>query len=171
VRFPVGKRILLFSQLSRLALRLIWPPIQEVQEAVNKGQKQRGCRGGHLLLRSTEVKNVLNYTYPNPHAFMVCTFTFGTHLIQLPSKPATENIYTASRVPSCYLFSFLPQKYQKTLKLVRKCIQNQPFHDGKLCQWVSGAGNDTPSDKELHCWENLKCFCTVQQNSPNTIFK
>jgi len=64
-----------------LALGLIQPPIQWVPEAVNKGQKQQGRRGGHFLSRSTEVKNALNYTYPNPHAFMVCT-----HLIHLATK-------------------------------------------------------------------------------------
>jgi len=96
VRFPVEKIILLFSQLSRSALELIQPPIQRVPKAGNKGQKQRGRRGGHLLSHSTEVKNVLNFTYPNPHTFIVCTFTFGIHLIHLPTKSAKENIYTAS---------------------------------------------------------------------------
>jgi hypothetical protein len=115
VRFPVGKRVLLFSKLSRLALRLIQTPIQWVPEVVNKGQKQWGCRGGHLLSRSTEVTNVLNYTYPNPHALMVCTFMFRAHLIHLPTKSAKENIYTASNaflVVTCF---------HSHLKNIRKC--------------------------------------------------
>ena len=112
-------RILLFSQLSRLALGRIQPPIQWVPEAVNKGQKQRGWRDGHLLSCSTEVKNALNYTYPSLHAFMVCTFRFVTHLIHLPTKSAKENFYTA---PNAFL---VVTCFHSNPKNIRKWISSE----------------------------------------------
>jgi hypothetical protein len=115
VQFSKGNSILLFSHLSRSALQLIQPPIRRVQKAVNKGQKQRGRKGGYLLSRSAVVKNVLNYTFPNPLAFRLCNFRFGKHLFLLPIKSSTENIYTSS-----HEFPVVPC-FQSHLKNIRKC--------------------------------------------------